>query len=96
MFNVRIYLDSWPLAVGDTSYRNQFLQACAKLVILFQIYFLPLGIILRSESKGQGVNLTKKERRAVVIAGLKFYLPYLLIMLAGFTVAILLVYLWIS
>lgn len=42
----RTHLDSWPLVVGDTSYRNQFLRACANL-ILFQIDFLSHDIILR-------------------------------------------------
>ncbi len=43
-----------------------------------------------------GVYLTKKERRAVIIAGLKHYLPMLLTGLLGFAIAIILIYLWLS
>ena len=46
--------------------------------------------------KEGGVYLTKKEKRALIKAGFKYYLPYLGIMLVGLTVAFLLVYLWIS
>ena len=50
----------------------------------------------KQDSKNGGVYLTKKEKRALIKAGFKYYLPYLGIMLIGFAIAILLVYLWIS
>lgn len=49
------------------------------------------------KSKGNSnVYLTKKERKAVIIAGFKHYLPILFMCLACFTIAILLVYLWLA
>ena len=40
-------------------------------------------------------NLTKKERRALIRAAFGHYLPPVLVALAGFTLAALLLYLWL-
>lgn len=56
-----------------------------------------MGSNQNTNSKNQSsVYLTKKERRAVIIAGLKHYLPILFMVISCFAVAIILVYLWLS
>lgn len=45
--------------------------------------------------KGDEVYLDKKEKRMLVWAAFKAYTPKLLIILVGFTLAILLIYFWL-
>ncbi|MFA6661581.1 MAG: hypothetical protein WCS56_00945 [Bacilli bacterium] len=41
------------------------------------------------------LQITKRERRAIILAGIQSYLPFFLIFLVSFCLAFLLLYLWL-
>lgn len=48
------------------------------------------------DKKNKNVGLTKKEKRAAIIAAFQTYLPVLVGVLACFSLAILLIYFWLK
>ncbi len=54
------------------------------------------GMPHRRVHKNDGIELTKKERRAIQLAALLHYLPILFGVILCFTIAILLIFLWLK
>ncbi len=50
---------------------------------------------LRKHKEGN-LEVNKKERKAIIKAAFQVYLPVLIIILIGFTLAILLIYFWLN
>ncbi|MGN1078198.1 MAG: hypothetical protein ACI4ST_06750 [Candidatus Gallimonas sp.] len=51
---------------------------------------------LSDAPKKEKVGLTRKERRAAIRAGLSVYMPRVLLVIGCFTVAFLIIYLWLN
>lgn len=55
-----------------------------------------LPSVAGKKKKGDGVNVTKKERRAMIKAAYAYYLPRLLLGVLCFAVVIILLWLWLK
>lgn len=49
----------------------------------------------KKSKKQDDLDLTKRERRTIILAAFKVYLPRLLLILIGFGIAYILLYLWL-
>lgn len=49
----------------------------------------------KKSKKQDDLDLTKSERRTIILAAFKVYLPRLLLILIGFGIAYILLYLWL-
>ena len=54
------------------------------------------GMPHRRIKNKDGINLTKKERKAVIIAALAHYLPYVIGAIVCFGLAMILLYFWLQ